>query len=177
MQIYSNLSDIFEIEEYDYNRVILKVKADTPLKVAKYPFVSGEWEYITVTRGKDHILTVIKKDGTTFDFHWGYSGYTLISENLELLKANVVHFIENENAILLDYIGKEPEEVGIFYNDNYKSWQISFNTFHFWNKDIKSAEEMIEYADRFVKATEWKNEKAVTGIDVWRAVNPIFVLK
>lgn len=174
--IYPNLSDIFEIEECDYNRVILKVKVETPLKVAQYPFLSRDWLYITITRGRSHILTIVKTDGTTFGFKWGYDGYTLICDNLELLKTNAVAFIQNDNAILLDYTGGTPKEINIYYNSNFNAWQLSIDTVIFRNKDVKSANEMIKYCEKFVKA-DWEKGIAQTGIDIWRAKNPVTNLR
>ena len=174
--IYPNLSNVFEIEEYDYNRVILKVKAETPLKVAQYPFLSGDWSYITVTRGCSHILTVVKTDGTTFSFKWGSGGHTIVADSLELLKANVVAFIQDENAILLDYTGETPKDISIYYNSNFNAWQLSINNVNFWNKDAKSVDEMIKYCEKFVKA-DWEKSVAQTGIDIWRAKSPVTSLK
>jgi len=174
-RIYPNLTDVFELEDFDYGQVIIKVKADTPLKVAKFPFVSGEWEYITVTRGEKHILTVIKKDGKTFSFEWGKGGYTLISDNLTLLKRNVLAFIKN-NDIILDYDGSKVKNASIYYNDYYKGWQLSIDGTHYWNYEVNSAEEMIEYCKRFVTA-KWEKGIAQTGIDIWRAIEPKFTLK
>lgn len=93
--------DVFELVENNDNLVVLKVKADDNLTIALNPYVNATYDYISVTKGKDHILTIIKKDGTSFSFHWGYGGYTLISEDLELLRKRVVEFIKL-NGISLD---------------------------------------------------------------------------
>jgi hypothetical protein len=84
--------------------------------VAQYPFLSSDYAYITVTRGKNHILTVIHSNGTKFDFHWGESGHTLISDGLELLRQNVIAFI-GQCRIILDYDGFEPKKATIYYNN------------------------------------------------------------
>ena len=81
-----NLNEIFKLVSADEDKVVIEVLADSPLKVAMFPFVSSEYNYITITRGCKHVLTVIKKDGKTFSFHFGDGGYTLISESLEELK-------------------------------------------------------------------------------------------
>lgn len=175
-KIYPNLTDIFELEDVDYNQVVIKVKADTPLKVAKFPFVSGNYEYITVTRGGNHILTVIHKDGHTFSFSWGNGGYTLISDELKLLKRNILAFIEN-NDIIIAYDGSPVTKASIYYNDSFKCWQLSLDgQGNYWNHEVNSAEEMIEYCKRFVTA-KWEFGKAQTGIDIWRTIEPKFALK
>lgn len=94
------INEVLSIEEVTKEQVIVKVNADTPLKVAKFPFLSGDMAYITITRGSEHIFTVIKHDGKTWDFHWGSTGYTLISEGIKRLKDEVVKFIEDKNIIV-----------------------------------------------------------------------------
>lgn len=90
---YRNLDSVFELLENDSKQVIVKVKADNPLAVARFPFVNGTWEYITVTKKDTHVLTVIRKDGSTFSFHWGLGGYTLIGESLKELQRNITRFL------------------------------------------------------------------------------------
>ena len=178
MTIYKNLNNIFELESVDTTQIILKVNANSSLKVAKYPFVSSDYDYITVTRGRKHLLTVIHKDGTTFSFHWGEGGYTLISDNLSLLKYNVITFIEDNCGIILEYDGTEPlTEATIYYNTWYKKWQLSLNRSHWWSNTATDSDEMIEECKKFVTADEWKEQKATTGITVWKAINPKFTIR
>lgn len=177
MTTYKNLDSIFELESVDTTQVILKVNANNSLKVAKYPFVSTDYDYITVTRGKKHLLTVIKKNGTTFSFHWGEGGYTLISDELELLKHNVMAFIDDCN-IIMEYDGTETlTEATIYYNSWYKKWQLSLDRSHWWSKTAIDSDEMIEECKKFVIADEWKEQKATTGITVWKAINPKFTIR
>ena len=171
----SNLENIFCLRHFDNEKVILRVLADNPFKVAMFPFVSSDWEYITVTRGKNHTLTVIKKDGTTFSFHWGFNGHTLIGDSLESLKKNVLKFI-NESNILLEYNGGKNESAKIYYNSNYKKWQLTINDdVHYWSDTAQSLTDMIEDCERFVIANNWKERIAPTGITVWDAENVVYV--
>ena len=87
------MNNVFELIENNSEMVVLKVNAGDNLTIAMNPYINGTYDYISVTKGKNHILTVIKKDGTSFSFHWGYSGYTLISDSLELLREKVMRFI------------------------------------------------------------------------------------
>ena len=147
------------------------------MTVAKHPYVSAEWDYITVTRGKEHVLTVIKNEGSTFNFHWGESGYTLISEGLKKLKLAVIDYLEKENYILLDWDDGKVNQVSICYNGNFESWQLKLEGYRYGStirafardKKIRSVEEMIEYAKNFVNAKGWEKIKAETGIDLWKA--------
>lgn len=176
--IYDNLNNIFEIVEVDKNQVILKVKNDNPLNIAKFPFVNGEWAYITITRGGNHLLSTIKKDGSKgVSFYWGNTGHTLISEGLELLKANACAFIE-QNDIILEYNGSKPINATIYYNSNYKKWQLTIEgACMYWSKTADNVNSMIKDCKKFVQADTWAERIAVTGITVWDAVNPTFTLK
>lgn len=167
----------FEVVEKDSHQVILKVLPRSPLGVARQPYIRAEWDFITVTRGEEHILTVLRKDGVAFDFHWGRSSYTLISESLKQLQKAVIDFLENEKYILLDWDDGKVNQASICYNGNFESWQLklegyrSGNTVRAFarNKKIRSSEEMIEYAKHFVSVKGWEKAKAETGIDIWNA--------
>jgi len=89
------MENVLELQEVTSEQVIIKVNANDPLTVAKNPWVSSDEAYYTITRGREHIFTVIKKDGKTWSFHWGYSGYTLIAESVEQKKSKVLQFIRN----------------------------------------------------------------------------------
>ena len=167
----------FEIVERTPDKVILRVLAKDSLTVARHPYVSADWDYITVTRGKNHNLTVIEKDGSKFDFYWGESGYTLISESLKKLKLAVIEYLEKENYILLDWDDGKVNHASICYNGNFESWQLTLGGYRYGDmirafardKKIRSVEEMIEYAKNFVNAKGWEKVKAETGIDLWKA--------
>lgn len=88
------MANVFELVEDNDSVVVLKVNADDPLTVALNPYVNATYDYISVTKGENHILTIVKKDGSTFSFHWGISGYTLICDELELLRKKVLHTIK-----------------------------------------------------------------------------------
>ena len=119
-----NLNEIFKLVSADEDKVIIEVLADSPLKVAMFPFVSSEYNYITVTRGRNHILTVIKKDGKTFSFDFGDNGHTLISDSLKELKKFVLKFI-SDSGVLIEWNGWNIRRVVIYYNSSYKKWQLT----------------------------------------------------
>lgn len=92
------MSDIFETIYRDEKKIVIKVNADDPLTVAMHPYVKSSYAYITLTRNRaygswDYILTITNKDGGTFSFDWGISGYTLISNSLEELRRAVVEHL------------------------------------------------------------------------------------
>ena len=65
------MDDVFEICEVSDDKVIIKVNTDDLLAIARHIGLDANAAYITVTRGKDHVLSVIKKDGTSYSFDWG----------------------------------------------------------------------------------------------------------
>jgi hypothetical protein len=87
--------DIFELYSFSDEQVILKVNAKTPLDVAKHPYVQSNYEYITVTRGDNHILSIIYETGKTESFSWSRNGSTCVSENKKRLRSEVVDFISS----------------------------------------------------------------------------------
>lgn len=167
----------FEVYEKTSSQVILKVLAKDSLTVAKYPYVSAEWDYITVTRGNNHVLTVIKNDGSKFSFDWGEHGYTLISDSLKALKLAVIDFLELEKHILLDWDDGRVDEASICYNRNFTAWQLTLRGDRngrqiraiVRDKSAKSIEDMIPFAKNYVKVKDWKHGIAQTGIDIWEA--------
>lgn len=171
----NSLDKVFSIQDVSTDKVIIKVHADTPLTVAEYPFVASNYEYITVTRGVKHILTVVKDDGKTFDFCWGDGGYTLISDSLEKLKEAVIKFIE-DNGIMLDYDGFIIDKPMIYYNHNYKKWQFTlYSTLRddafYWSDTATDFESMKKECEKFIKADNWEKGVGMTGIDHWTAKN------
>lgn len=166
----------FELVEREPHQVIIRVVANDNLTIAKNPYISSKMDYITVTRGEKHILTVINKDGTTFSFHWGSGGYTLISESTERLKKAVVAFIEEDNHISLEWDDGRIDSASIFYNQNFNSWQLTLRgnrngrtcEAFIRDKNSNNVEDMIQYS-RYYLNVAWEKGKAQTGIDVWRA--------
>ena len=67
--------------------VVFKNEVKTPLEIAKHPYLGGNYEYITVSKGKyDHTITIVKSDGTTFSYEYGRRGHTLVTKNLITLR-------------------------------------------------------------------------------------------
>lgn len=164
------MNKVFELIDVSDEQVVIKVNAKDNLAVAMNPYISGDYDYITVTRGEHKTLTIIKKDGTTFSFSWGGGSSTIIRDNLERLKAKVVEFIYDNN-VLLNLNTSTVLKASIFYNNNYGQWQLSVNDrLAYLSYTAKSADEMINETKRFINCTEWIKGTAPTGIDIWKAV-------
>lgn len=171
------MEKVLAIAEVTNELVIVKVNANDPLTVARHPYLSSDMEYITVTRGSNHIFTVINKDGKTWDFYFGSNGHTLIGESTALLKNKVMQFIK-DNDIIISYCGDTPRKAKVYYNSSYRKWQLTIECCCMcWaDESIKTIEEAMNYFSRFVKA-KWMHKIAITGIDVWEAIDPVFTLK
>lgn len=171
-----NLEKIFQLVKATPGQVTIKVTHDDdPLKIAEYPFVNSEMAYITVTKGKRHTLTIVKKDGTSWSFWWGQGGHTLISDNTDRLRRAVIRYIEDYMHILLDWEDQRIVKATIFYNNNYKLWQLTIEgerggEAHWWSKDATSWEEMATDVIPYVHACGWEHDIAMTGIDIWKAI-------
>ena len=90
--------EYFSIVQNTPEIIVLKVRPLTNFDVAMNPYLGTDYDYISVTKGENHILTVVKKDGKSFSFNWGIGGHTLISEELELLKNKVIRFIHDKTG-------------------------------------------------------------------------------
>ena len=164
---------IFTFEDINDEVIVLKVNCNSPLEAAKNPYVDMTYNYISLTRGRDHILTVVDKQGKSWSIDFGISGHTLVDDRTTLLKNKVLDFL-NENHILVEYRGQPLREASIFYNHNYKQWQLSMDNTHYMSKTAASAEELIKECKCIVDAKSWSKGKAQTGIDIWRAESPEF---
>lgn len=170
------MKNVFELINNTNEMVVLRVNADDNLIIALNPYISGDMDYITVTKGENHTLTIIKKNGKTWSFDWGVNGYTLISSNTELLRKKVIHFIEQECHILLEWKGGRPREIKIFYNRNYGKWQLTLegkNNAYYWSETADSFPMMALECQDILKPygiKQWNITTAATGITVYKAV-------
>ncbi len=71
---------LVDILENNKDCVLLKVKEDARLDLIKLGCFTGNEELMRLTKGEDHTCTIINKDGTTFSWHWGKSGHTIVTD-------------------------------------------------------------------------------------------------
>ncbi len=162
---------VLEFVKNTADQVIIKVNIKNNLDVAQHPWLSSDYDYITVQKGEDKVLTVIKKDGTTFSCCWGKSGYTLISRSMENLRNAVVAFVEQVNYIPLDLDTNRITSAKVFYNHNFGMWQLTLNEKAYIKMpNVTNLKEAMRIAEMYVDAKRWVLKKATTGIDVWHAV-------
>ena len=170
------MSNIFEFVKADSQKAILKVKEVNNLTIAEYPFISSKMDYITITRGRRHTMTVINKDGSTWSVNWGEGGVTMCTDSVNALKWAARDFFQLECGILLDLTtdNSEIKEASIFYNHNFRAWQLHlrvgpYQEQNLWFKDCYDEDGVIEKAKQYIGNRTWKYKMAPTGIDTWVA--------
>ena len=167
-----NTAAVFKLVHVDKEQVILKVNAENNLVIAMNPYINATYDYISVTRGDNHNLTIVHKDGHTYSFHWGISGATLISQALHMLREAVCTFIESQGT-LLDLTTDKPTKACVFFNHNLCCWQLTVDSGHYFSKTAKSVVDIQKEAKRFINTKGWAKQIAPTGITVWVAMKPI----
>lgn len=92
----TKLVDVIEIVENNNDYILLEVIGDKKQCILT-GVLNGNEEYIRVSKGKNHILTIYFKDGRNFfSYSFGEGGYTLISDNEERRKRAIVNCIKRE---------------------------------------------------------------------------------
>ena len=170
------MSEIFEFVKADNQKAILKVKELNGLLIAEHPYVNAKMDYITITRGSRHTMTVINKDGTTWSVNWGEGGVTMCSDSVNALKWAARDFFQLECGILLDLTTDNSaiKEAKVFYNHNFRAWQLylrvgPYQEQNLWFKDCYDKDDAIEKANRYIGNRVWRYQMSRTGIDTWVA--------
>lgn len=174
LEVSSKVINNFKLAKNTEEMVILEVKEKDAWTIAQYPFLSSDYKYITITKGKEHMLTITKENGTTSSFSFGESGHTCVSDNLTMLKFKALDAVFQYGILIDIKTMKKPTQVEIFYNDYFKRWQsrlcvgdVEGEQMHFFN--CATEEETIQKLKE-IFAFEPMNiivRKAVTGIMVW----------
>lgn len=180
-----DLEDVFSIYDVDENQIIIRVDCKNALKVATYPFLKIEWEYITITRGRGNIVKVVNKDGSSFMFKLEEPDTAELKE----LREQLLIFIR-EQFILLQYTGYNVRRASIFRN-KYDDFWIEIGSVEWKCRYANTIEEAIQEAknwgltaDRWDQETEEVTNVVKTGffsketyttqkkLNHWNAVNP-----
>lgn len=133
------INELFTIIKNDSEIIIIELAELTPLDVAANPFLSSDWAYLTLKRGRNKILTVVKKDGTTFNMSFGENGYTLVSDSLKELQRVVINYLDDKaitstltrDLIWYEYINEPkgfPNKWQLIFRDRGVTHSISRDT-------------------------------------------------
>ena len=165
-------SSIFQLFSVDATQVVLKVIAKDDSTLAMHPYIRPSYDYITVTRGENHTLSIVNnRCGVIHEFFWGIRGYTLITDDFKLLRQEVCRFIEDQ-GILLGVGACGVRHAYVSYHPEYKKWQltINHNQVFYWSDTARSAEDMMREASRFLIVKGWEKQP---GTEIWCAQRPI----
>lgn len=85
-----------------------------------------EAQYVSVTRGRNHIMTFIYEDGSKWSIEWGDNGCTLLADSLRETRNKIVDFIQKECGIMLDlYENSIPVEAWIYFDGFCECYRVS----------------------------------------------------
>lgn len=75
-----DLKDLVDVVVNNDYCVVLKVKDDCRMDLIALGCFCGDEEMLRLTKGRTQECTVFLKNGEHFSWHWGYGGYTLVSD-------------------------------------------------------------------------------------------------
>ena len=163
---------IFHLVEETSDQVIVKVDAKDPLTVARHPYVTAQMAYITVTRGDNHIFTIVYDDGHTWSCEYGTRGYTLIGENTQRLRSKLLEYLDDQHVFLDAHTELNPYAARFYAHEG--CWFVDFEFCDTKTKgrkyfDVKlypTPKELVERA--FVEYNElFKEHKEITEEPNW----------
>lgn len=94
------LKDITEVKINNDECVVLAVKSGHEMDLIALGVFSGNETMFRLTKGRTVTCTVFRKDGSTFSWHWGYDGYTLVSKSTDKMGQMIQSTIEQDFGII-----------------------------------------------------------------------------
>lgn len=103
------LSQLVTIKENNEECVILKVKKNQFENLIALGCFDGNETMFRLTKGRDHTCTVWRgEDNHTYSWHWGESGYTLVSDKVDRQGSLIQNAIKDDFGI---YIGFDKAKI------------------------------------------------------------------
>lgn len=97
------LYDLTELIENNNKYVLLKIKDNvSKINLIKIDGFNGCEEIIKLTKGDNHICTILAKDNKSYSWEWGTNGFTLISNGMKLKQKTIVNCIKNDFKINIE---------------------------------------------------------------------------
>ena len=93
------LSQITEVAVNNSECVVLKVLSGNEMNLISLGCFSGNETMFRLTKGRDITCTVFRTDTKPFSWHWGYSGYTMVSPEVEKMGRMIQACIERDFGI------------------------------------------------------------------------------
>lgn len=94
------LKDITEVAINNSECVVLKVKPGHEIDLIALGYFSGNETMFRLTKGSTVTCTVFYNNGRSFSWHWGFGGYTLVSDDTDKMGRMIQNTIEQDFGIL-----------------------------------------------------------------------------
>lgn len=93
------LKDMVELVANNNECVVLKVKDGMEMNLICLGCFTGDETMFRLTKGKTVTCTIFRKDGRSFSWHWGFGGYTLVSDQVDKAGKLIQNCIERDFGI------------------------------------------------------------------------------
>ena len=175
MQIKESKEEIngFTLAKNTEEMAILKVMAKTPWEIAQHPYLSSDYEYITMTKEEKNVFTIVKEDGTTSSF----SDKTIVDVSFDELRNKILETLKKYGIVINIPTMELPQKMEIYYYSDYKKWLVNlsfdggFPKQSIWLTEAKDEHEVCEVIEEIygIKFKPLTHGYAQTGIDIWKA--------
>lgn len=90
------LKDMVELLSNNDACVVLKVKDGQEMNLISLGCFNGDEVMMRLTKGRDVTCTLFRKNGKSFSWHWGASGFTLVTDQVWRMGQLIQSCIEND---------------------------------------------------------------------------------
>lgn len=94
------LSLITEVAVNNDECVVLKVLDGHEMDLIALGCFDGNETMFRLTKGRDVTCTVFRRDSKPFSWHWGYGGYTLVTDKVDKMGRMIQRCIEKDFGIM-----------------------------------------------------------------------------
>ena len=175
MQIKESKEEIngFTLVKNTEEMAILKVMVKMPWEIAQHPYLSSDYEYITITKEEKNDFTIVKEDGTTLSF----SDNTILDASFDKLRNKILDTLKKYGIVINVQTMELPQKMEIYYYSDYKKWLVNlsfdgvFPKQSIWLAEPKDENEVCEAIEEIygIKFKPLTHGYAQTGIDIWKA--------
>lgn len=97
------LKDMVELAANNQDCVVLKVKDGQEMNLISLGCFNGDETMMRLTKGRDVTCTLFRQGGKSFSWHWGISGYTLVTDQVDRMGRLIQDCIEKDFGIRCKY--------------------------------------------------------------------------
>lgn len=115
----------FKLIENTEEYVVLKNIQKSELDIQKYPYIDMNTEYLAITKGIDHTLTIYKKDGHTFSFDYDEYGHTMVSSKFRRLAGHAGEYLKSIGISIVAETIEQPDYAEFYYSNQSPNWRAT----------------------------------------------------